>query len=182
MRLANRLLGFLAALALAAVGVITIVEVIGERARSSGPVLVDWKAMLRWGQHNTWQALSVEVACGITAAVGLILVVLQLRRRRPSRVPLEASDNVAFALTRKGMVNAVRACVLDVEGISKAKVAVHHRRIVVKADSVASTAAETKSYAGAVQDAVTAEMDALHLMRRRRVRVRMQGRREGGDD
>jgi hypothetical protein len=124
-RIFNRLLAFVFALAIAAAAVITVIEVIAQRAFSRGPVVIDWRAMLRWGQRNTWQAFSVELACGAMAVIGLILLMLQLKRRRPNKVSLRAADaNNSVALTRKGTAATVRSAVLDVEGISAATVKV----------------------------------------------------------
>jgi hypothetical protein len=180
-RIVNRLLAFVAALALAVAGAITVIEVIGERAFSSGPVIIDWRALLRWGRHNTWQAMSVELACGATALIGLILVLLQVRRRRPSRIALQAAEHTAVALTRGGMATTVRSAVLDVEGISRAKVKVKHRRIAVKARSAAATGSEAKAFTEPVRDAVSEQLDPLALQRPQRIKVRVTTRGKGED-
>jgi hypothetical protein len=181
-RIFNRLLAFVVALAIAAAGIITIVEVIGERAFSSGPVIIDWRGMLRWGQHNTWQAMSVELACGATALVGLLLVLLQVKPRRPSRIPLQAGENTTVALTRGGMATTVRAAALDVEGISGAKVKVRHSRIAVKVRSAAVTNSEAQAYSGPVHDAVSEQLDPLEPRQRQRIKVRVQTRSKDEED
>ena len=123
MRIVNRLLAFALALALLAVGVILIVEVIAANTNAA-PVIFDWHAMFRWGQRNTWQATSVEITCGIVALVGLLLLLPQLRRRRPNRFAL-TSEHAAtdVALTRSGVRNAVRGAVDDVDGAPAARCA-----------------------------------------------------------
>jgi hypothetical protein len=181
-RIANRLLAFVAALALAAAGVITVVEVIGERGFKSGPVIVDWRRWLHWGQHNTWQALSVELTCGAIALVGLLLVLTQLRPRRPSRIAIQAADHTSVALTRSGLATTVRSAVLDVEGIDRAKVTVRRRGISIRASSAAATAAEAKGYAAPVREAVTEQLEPLELQRPQRVSVRVQARRKETED
>jgi len=182
MRIANRLLAFLAAVALAVVGVITVVEVIAERGFKSGPELVNWRRMLRWGQHNTWQALSVEIICGAIALIGLVLLLLQLRPRRPSRISLRAGDQNAVALTRRGLATTVRSAVLDVEGISAAKVIVRRTGISITAGTAAATQAEADSYTRPVRDAADEQLTALQLVHRPRTRVRVHPRRRQSED
>jgi hypothetical protein len=181
-RIANRLLAFVAALALAAAGLITVVEVIGERGFKSGPVIVNWHRWLHWGQHNTWQALSVEITCGAVALVGLVLVLMQLRPRRPSRIPLHAADHTSVALTRGGLATTVRSVVLDVEGIERAKVKVRRRGIAIKAGSAAATATEAKAYTAPVHEAVSEQLEPLNLQHRQRVNVRVRPRRKETED
>jgi hypothetical protein len=181
-RIFNRLLAFVVAFAIAAAGIITIVEVVGERGLSSGPVIINWRGMLHWGQHNTWQAMSVELACGATAIIGLSVVMLQLKPRRPSRIPLQAGENTTVALSRGGMAATVRSAALDVEGISGAKVRVGHSRIAVKVRSAAVTNTEAQAYAGPVRDAVSEQLDPLGPHRRQRIKVRVQTRTKENED
>lgn len=182
MRIFNRLLAFFVAFAIAAAGIITIVEVIGERAFSSGPVVINWCGMLRWAQHNTWQAMSVELACGATAVIGLFLMLLQLKPRRPSKIPLQAAENTTVSLSRGGMATTVRSAALDVEGISGAKVKVRHSRIAVKVRSAAVTNTEAQGYEGPVHEAVCEQLDPLKPRQRQRIKVRVQTRIKENED
>jgi hypothetical protein len=181
-RIANRLLAFVAALALAAAGVLTVIEVVGERGFKSGPVIVDWQRWLHWGQHNTWQALSVEITCGAIALIGLLLVLLQLRPRRPSRIALQAADHTSVALTRGGLATTVRSAVLDVEGIERAKVTVRRRGISIRAGSAAATVTEAKTFTGPAREAVDEQLAPLELQHRQRINVRVQARRKETED
>jgi hypothetical protein len=181
-RIANRLLAFVVALALAAAGIITVIEVIGERGFESGPLVVSWRRWLHWGQRNTWQALSVEIACGAIALIGLILVLVQLRRRRPNRISVDAAGNTSVALTRGGLATTIRSAVLDVEGIDRARVKVRRRGISIKAASAAATSTEAETYTGRVREAVEEELEPLQLQSRQRLKVRVQPRRKETQD
>ena len=178
MRIVNRLLAFMVAVALAAAAVIVIVEVIAARS-GAAPVIIGWHSMLRWGGHNTWKADSVEFACAVIAAVGFLLLVSQLRRRRPSRVAVTSDRSTDAALTRKGVSVTIRGAVGDVEGISGSKVKVGHRRIKVNAASVghAETAQQLKP---TVRQAAQDKLDELRLTSNRRLKVAVHGRKDAG--
>lgn len=177
MRIANRLLAFLVAAAIVVAGVILIVEVIAARS-ASAPVIIGWHSILRWGQHNTWKATSVELACVISAIVGLLLLLPQLRRRRPTRLVVESNPATDAALTRRGVVVTVRGAVGDVEGIASSRVKVGHRRIRVVATSSGATAETAEASKQAVQDAARQAIDELRLTANRRLRVKVASSRK----
>jgi hypothetical protein len=180
MRIVNRLLAFLVALALAGVCVIIIVEVIAARS-GAGPLIVHWRAILDWAQRNTWKATSVELTCSITAAAGLLLLLPQLYRRRASRVridpdPATSGGRIDAALTSKGVTVTIRGAVAEVEGIASSRVKVGRRRITVKALSTALEGEAMDDLWPKVDEVVTQELAGLRLHRARRVKVRVNGR------
>ncbi len=174
MRIANRLVAFVVAIALLALGIIVIIEVIA--ARSSSAPITGWHSILRWGERNTWKASSVELASAITAAIGLLLLLPQLRRRRPSRLRVKSPGATDAALTRKGVAVTVRGAVGEVEGISGSAVKVGHRRIRVNATSAAHDGAVARELTPAVQAAATKQLDALQLTPNPRLKVAVSSR------
>ena len=171
MRVFNRLLAFVLALALLATGVILIVEVIAANT-NHGPAIFDWHAMYRWGQRNTWQATSVEITCGIVALAGLLLLLPQLRRRRPNRFQVQV-DSAATdaALTRSGVRNVVRGAVEKVEGVSSTRVSVSRNRIKVNATASARTPEVARAVKPAVTEAANGVVESLRLAKPQRVAV-----------
>jgi hypothetical protein len=178
MRIANRLLAFIAAAAIVVVGVIVIVEVIAART-GAAPVIIGWHSILTWGRRNTWNADSVEVASAITAAAGLLLLVPQLRRRRPTRLTVTSGSATDAAITRKGAAAAVRGAVNDVEGITSSRIKVKHRKIAVKATSYAATEGTASDLKSHVKQAAQQVIDQLQLTSRRRLKVRVDSRKKG---
>ncbi len=179
MRVVNRLLAFLLAAALIAVSLIVIIEVIAARAHLD-PVVINWHAILHWGERNTWPAASVILACAITTAAGLLLLVPQLIPRRITRLALDTDDETDAALTRRGLAVSIRGAVTDVEGVVRAKVKVHRHRISVYAMTAAATAEGAGKLEPHVHEVATRQLDALHLHTRRRVQVSVDRRRVGG--
>jgi hypothetical protein len=173
-RVANRLLAFVLALALLATGVILIVEVIAANTDHQ-PVIFDWHAMFRWGQRNGWNATSVEITCGIVALVGLLLLLPQLRRSRPRRFPVDVGDQALDAgVTRKGLRTAIRSAVEDVDGVGGSSIAVGRRRVRVEARSAARTPDVAASIEPNVRQAAERVTEQLMLRQPRRVSVSVE--------
>ena len=181
MRIANRLLAFIVAAAIVVVGVVVIVEVIAARS-GAAPVIIGWHFILYWGQRNTWKATSVELACAIIAVIGLLLLLPQLRRRRPTRVSVDSGDSSTdAAVTRTGIVVTVRGAVGDVEGISSSRVKVSHRSIQVDASSSAATDDTAGSSVSAVKAAAQQVIDDLKLTSPRRLKVNVSAGKKGNN-
>jgi hypothetical protein len=178
MRIVNRLLAFVVALALAAACVIIIVEVIAARSHSA-PLILHWHTILDWARRNTWKATSVELACAITAAAGLLLLLPQIFRRRNSRVLIDAGPAVDAALTRKGVTVTIRGAVAEVEGIASSRVKVRKRRLKVKALTTALEGEETVDLQPKVTETVADELDGLRLRHPLRLKVLVNGRSKG---
>jgi hypothetical protein len=174
MRIVNRLLAFLVALALAGVCVIIIVEVIAERS-DSGPLIVHWHVILDWARRNTWKATSVELASSITAAAGLLLLLPQVFRRRASRLRIDAGPALDAAITRKGVTVTIRGAVAEVDGIASSRVKVGKRRIKVKALTTALEGEEIGDLQPQVSDTVSQELDGLRLHKTLRLKVLVNG-------
>ena len=186
MRIVNRLLAFVVAIALLGTCVIIIVEVVAARS-NSGPVIIHWHEILHWG-HNTWKATSVEVASAVTAVAGLILLVPQLFRRKPTRLPIltpespdSGSTQTDAALTRKGVAVSVRNAVEAVEGITGSRVKVRRRHIRVRAVSSVGTSDSARQLGPTVADAAHERLDSLRLRSPLRVRVDVSSRRAGAN-
>src|SRR3954466_10535065 len=159
MRLINRLLAALLSLALAVGGVLVVVEVIAQRL-GRGPAIVDWPRLYDWTRRTPWQQGSVRVASVLLVLAGLLLLAAELRRGRPSRLPVRSAETDA-AYTRRGVAAAIRSAVGDVDGITSATVSVSRRRVKVEA----STAGLQPFIAASLQEPATAaarhRLDAL---------------------
>jgi hypothetical protein len=175
MRIVNRLLAFIVALALAGVCVIVIVEVIAARS-NSGPLIVHWQAMLDWARRNTWKATSVELACLITAAAGLLLLLPQIFRRRRSRMRIDAGPALDAAITRKGVTVTIRGAVAEVDGIASSRVKVGRRRIRVRALTTALEGEAIGYLQPTVQETVARDLQGLRLHKTLRLKVLVNGR------
>lgn len=121
MRVLNRLLAFVLALAIIATAVILAVEVVAK-AFGGKAVILSWHGAYTAGERDTWDSSGVRAILGAAALLGLILLLSQLAPRRPTRLPLNKdATSVDAALTRRAVGDVLADAALDVEGVSKAK-------------------------------------------------------------
>ena len=102
MRVVNRPLAFILAAALATAAVLLIVEVIGVAAHHS-PLVVPWTTWYRWANRTRWDQLVIQLWCGILIAIGAVILVLELKPARVTRLSLRSRhDATSAAVTRRG--------------------------------------------------------------------------------
>ena len=177
MRLLNRPLAFILAVALAAASIILIIEVIVFAVHAS-PGLVPWPTWYHWAEATRWDRLVVRVWSAILIAIGVLLLALELKPRRITRLSLHpGNDATDAALTRHGLAGTLRGAATSIDGITGATVTVRRRRAWVSAKS----AARGRAAAGALKDPVTqaarTRLEDLNLDRPPRLKVRVHPRR-----
>jgi hypothetical protein len=161
MRFVNRVLGAVVAIAVVAIGVLLVIEVISA-SFNGDPLVVHWHVMLRWARRTTWDASIVQSTCVLLAVIGVVLLVLELKRRRPKRFRVR-SDATDAAFTRRALKAAVQAAVADVDGISESSASVGRRRIKVRA-TMAGVARHTADELEApVRAAADSRLQSLEL-------------------
>jgi Family of unknown function (DUF6286) len=180
MRIVNRLLAFLVALALVGASAIIVVEVIAARS-DSGPLIIHWHAILAWAHRNTWKAASVKLASSITAAAGLLLVLPQLFPRRVTRLRIDAGRATNAAISRKGVTATIRGAVAEIDGIASSRVKVGRRRIKVRALSTALEGDVIGGLQPKVTEVVLQQLEGLRLHKPRQLRVAINGRSSGAN-
>jgi Ni/Fe-hydrogenase subunit HybB-like protein len=171
MRLVNRPLAFILAAALIAGCVVVIAEVIGFFAHHS-PLLVHWSTWHHWARTTRWDALVVRVWSAILIVIGVLVLALELKPRRVTRLPLrslhEATD---AAVTRRGLARMLPAAATGVDGIVSATVKVRRHRARITAISAARGRAAAGAHTEPVTHALQARLDNLNRHRPPRLRV-----------
>ena len=179
MRLINRVLAALLSLALIAVSLLLIIEVIVDRA-SHRTVIVNWHAAYHWAERNTWTAGSIRVICGLLILAGLVLLIAELKPARVSRLaadPAEAgAEAIDTAYTRRGLAAAIKTAVTAVDGVRSSVVTVKRRKVLVAAKASAQDRAAAQSLCDPITDAVRQRLAALKLRHTPSVSVRVSPR------
>ncbi len=176
MRLLNRLLAFILAAALTVACVILIIEVIALHIKS-GPLVLHWTTWYHWASKTRWNQLVVQVWSAVLIVIGVLILALQVKPRRISRLRLHSRDGaIDAAVTRAGLARSLRAAAAGVDGISGATVTVRRRHARV----VATSAGRGRPAAEALSEPVTQllqdRLDGLGLRHPPRLKVRVTPR------
>jgi hypothetical protein len=177
MRIANRPLAFILAAALLAVCVVLIAEVIGFAAHHS-PLLVHWTTWYRWARSTRWDATVIRVWAAVLLVIGLVILVLELKPPRASRLPVRSgNDATDAAVTPRGLAGMMRASAVGVDGINSATVRVRRRRARITATAAARGRPAADALTDPVRQALHACLDSLDLRHPPHLRVHIVPRR-----
>jgi hypothetical protein len=175
LRLVNRLLAALLSVALIALGALIVIEVVANRTRHKYAA-IRWHSAYEWLDRTIWQAGSVRVISIALLVLGLVLLALELKRSRPSRLQVVGEDNIDAGYTRRGVVAALHSSVTDVDGISSAAVKVSRRKARVRAVAAAQDVEVARQLREPAVAAAQARLDALRLKKAPALAVRVAPR------
>ena len=171
MRIVNRVVAAVLALALLVGGVLVAVEIV-VAAFGRDPWVVPHDGWYRGVLEHSWDdGASRWVFIGLVLA-GLLLLGLQLAHRRPVTLPL-SSGGAPADLGRRSVERSLVRAATAVDGVSRAKVKVSAER----ADVVATTnRRQAEEIRPRLADAVERRVRALDLARAPQVKVQVEGR------
>jgi Ni/Fe-hydrogenase subunit HybB-like protein len=173
MRVLNRPLAFILAVALIAGSVIVIAEVIGH-ATGRSPLLVHWTTWHQWAHKTQWNAEVIRVWSAVLIVIGALILAVELKPPRARRLPLRSGhDATDAAVTRHGLAGMLRTAATNVDGISSATVKVRRGRTRITAASAARSRTAAEALTEPVTQAARARLDALGLRRTPQLRVRV---------
>jgi hypothetical protein len=176
MRQANRILAIVFALGFMFLALLIVVELIFERS-GAGPAIVNRHSIYNWMASRTWDSRSVRIIGGLCALGGLVLLALQLIPRKKPRLRVRgADDEIDVGIDRHSVVRTVQQAVGDIDGISRARVALRGNKVTVDARRRAEQSEETTTET--VADVTHQAVDALHLRRPPRIMVKLDTAKE----
>ena len=177
MRILERFLSLVLALALVAGSVLLALEV-GYAAAGKPPLLVPWPRLYELGNDNQWDTALVRLVAAAVLLVGLLLLAVALKPRRAPRLRMTPSQpGVDAAITRRSLRTTLLDAATRVDGISGARAKVSKRKVTVTATSRLGTADTARSLTGQLEAALRARLDSLQLARTPRLRARVSHRR-----
>lgn len=142
MILVNRLLSLLLGLALAAAGVIVVGEVI-LGLLGQNPWLVDRSALDVQLPTLTWEDLPVLPVSIALLVLGVVLVLLQLKPRRPASLPLVMSnEHRRSRIERRGLEGRLASVARSDGDVADASARIGRRRAKVTAQAAYGTNTE----------------------------------------
>lgn len=167
----NRVLAVLFAVGLIALGVLVPGEVV-KGALGKGHWLLPWENLTTDLTRNSWQAGPVRAVLVGVAVVGLLLLLAELKPRRPSTLPLTPlTAGVDAGTTRRSLRHALQRAAREVDGVSGAHVKVGRRKAKVTARAhLRSTDGLTEQ----VSEHVSSRLASLGLVKAPQVAVKVQ--------
>jgi hypothetical protein len=175
MRIVNRLLATVIAVAVAAFSAVVAVEIVLGYYFGRGPWLLPWA---RWHQRSrelAWSDRSVVVTFVLIGVAGLVLVAFELWKRAPVALPLQdKSSDVHTAINRRSLEHALIRAALRVDGITGAQVRSRRNRVTVHAATQRRQAGDLRESVNANAASVLRE---LRLQNQPRLVVDVQSRR-----
>jgi len=137
MRALSRLLAALLGIILLAGGIVVALE-IGLTAVARRSVLLPYDDWLADGRRYRWDDSGIEIASLVVLAVGVLLLVVTLRRRKPKVVAATAPGDVRAALSRRPLEAALRRYAMRISGVERVKVRVRKKAVTVSGGSLDS--------------------------------------------
>ncbi|MFI7545827.1 DUF6286 domain-containing protein [Actinoplanes sp. NPDC049599] len=163
MRVLNRLLVLLLAVGVVFAATVGVIEVIAQRTQHR-PVLLDWPGVHHWAARTSWGAAPVVLLSVGLVGAGLLLLIAQLKPRRPARLPIAAAGtDTDAAITRGGLAHSLRRAVTGIDGVSEVQVTVRRHRARVRATTRAAGAAGLGALRTTLTETARRQLDALHL-------------------
>ena len=158
----------LLALALLIGSLLAIVE-IAAAALDRAPVLVPHVEHVSWLRAHTWDEGIVKAVLAGLVVLGLLCLLLALRRGKPAALPLNGrTDGVDVTASRRSVEQTLAAAAARTTGITGANASVSRRTARVDARTVARSASGVRDE---VETAVQGRLDSLDLARRMRARI-----------
>ncbi|QJY49437.1 DUF6286 domain-containing protein [Pseudonocardia broussonetiae] len=176
MRVLLRVLAPLLGLALAAAGVLLVIEVVAAWVRTPATtgLLVPWPDWRTSLEALTWADVPVPgIAIGV-AVVGLLLVLLGLLARRHDIALTSPAPEVTVTTTPRVLARLVGRRVRAADGVAAASVTATGRRVSIGAQAWNDAGPELRD---SVSSTVDTLLDELPLARRPRVSVTVQQRK-----
>ncbi|TCK24912.1 DUF6286 domain-containing protein [Pseudonocardia endophytica] len=172
MRVLLRVLAPLLSLAVAALGVLVVVEVVAAWVTpGSTGLLVPWSSWRAVLEQTQWTATAVLwVAIGV-GVVGLILVLVGLLARRHDVALRSPSDGITVTTAPRVLARLVGRRVRGSDQVSGATVTASAKKITVRAQGRASGTSEGSDVRSGVRERVDELLGELPLARTPRVSV-----------
>lgn len=164
----TRVVSALLALTLLFGSLLAVVEITAA-ALDRGHVLVPYPDWTDWLRTHTWNDSIVQVLLGGLVVVGLLLLLLAVRRGKPAALSLRnRTDGVDVTASRRSVEKSLAGAAARTSGVAGASASVSRRTARVEARTVALSDPGIRDE---VESAVRGRLDSLGTERRMRTRV-----------
>jgi Family of unknown function (DUF6286) len=175
MALFDRLAAFVVALAVLLVGVLVPAEILRTAVLDKpGHLILPWETLGQFLTGHQWSTSPILTISGMTAGVGLVLLLAELKRRRPGLLALSTEDrNTTAGTTRRSLQRALAAQAEEVDGVSSASAKIRRGRASVTATTGLRDPGDIRQR---LIDQLTGWLDSLDLVEVPPLRTRLNTR------
>jgi len=164
----TRVVAALLALVLLVGSLLAVVEIVAA-ALDQAPVMVPHSEWTSWLRTHSWNDWTVKAALGGLVVLGLLLMLLALRRGKPASLPLRSrTDGVDVTASRRSVEKSLAATAARTAGVTGASASVSRRTARVDARTVARSEPGIREE---VEAAIRKRLDSIGTERRMRTRV-----------
>jgi hypothetical protein len=159
-RVLNRALAVVVAMTLLAGGVLVAVE-IAVAAADRRPWVLPHDQWYRWARDTPWDAWAARGILLAVAGAGLVLLALQLVRRRPDELAADGgAPGVDLVVARPSLERSLGRTVAGVDGVRSGRVRISRRGATV---AVGTDRSDPGDLADRVREAVAERLRRLRL-------------------
>lgn len=171
----DRLAALLLGIFLLVLGILVPAEIVHSAVLTrSGELILPWQSLTRFFTGHDWSTSPVLAISVITALAGFLLLVIELKRRRPGLLTLTTEDeHLTAGTTRRSVQRALAARAEDVDGISGAVAKVRGGRATVAATTGQRDPGDLEAR---LTEQLTGWLGDLGLVKAPRLRVRLVSR------
>jgi hypothetical protein len=180
MRVLLRTLSPLLGLALAALGVLVVVEVVAAWVRPTATrgLVVPWQDWQRTLSDLTWADTPVRIVAICVGVVGLLLLLVALLARRHDVAIASPTPEMTVATSPRVLARIVGRTVRASDSVAAASVSASRRKVVVRAQGWPDDGGGLGGLRESVRGTVDGVLDDLPLERRPGVTVTVRGRKD----
>ena len=177
MRVFDRVVAVILGLVLLGLGALVTAEVIWSKGfERSGHLVLPYESSSRYLHQHAWSSTPIRAISAAVAAVGLILLLLELKRRRPGLLTMtDSTAGVVTGISRRSLRRALTLVATSLPGISEAKTRLSRRRAGIRARSPLRDPGDLQQQ---LYRELSESLDSMQLTRPLGLRVRLSHREE----
>ncbi len=177
MALFDRIAAVLLGLGLLILGILVPAEIVHTvLLKKSGQLILPWQTLTRFLTGHDWSTSPMLAISGVAAGLGLVLLLAELKRRRPGLLTLRTQDeHLSIGTPRRSLSRALAAQARQVDGVSSASVKLGRRSATVDAVTGQRDPGELRQQ---LADRLTSWLESLGLVRTPNLRVRLKTRED----
>lgn len=177
MRIFDRIAAIILSIVLFGLGILTTVEVIWTKGLGhTNHLVLPYASTNRYLHQHVWDSTPVRVISAVVAAVGLILLLLELKPRRPGILTMAGSTaGVVTGISRRSLGHTLSRAATSVPGVAEAKTRVGRSRARVRARTRLRDPGDLERL---LHRELAEALDDLQLTRPPRLRLKLSHREE----